>query len=670
MDSLKEGLRLAFDAIDDAFFDLANNARNNNEQNRYFEAMRELRLRRKSIEQNTLDELIKAVRTLKPLPTSTRFKGQSDTLALVDQSALEENLALETMCNKAQQSAQHVMLTLSPRLEEVLGSPLRAEQNPLSPNTLASIISDCCQSLDIQLAERLLVYKYIDKHVFSDLTNALSAVNDALQQQNVLPDLNHKELRASKSATSNTKAPKQKSRASEAVDKDQSAPSQSSHTTGWPQASRNEVLGALDSIANHLRQLEAANQMRPTSSQELLNSITATLAKSKSKAVSEEDLDIINLVAMLFEFILDDPNLAPQMQALIGRLQIPVLKAVLQDPLFFNDHQHPARTFLDRLAKAAIGWTASGESTQQPLYQAIKQIVGSVSGSNSHNSELFAKADDDLRFFCEREEKKRILLEQRTKLTEEGRIKSKVAQEYVDSTLHNLTEGHSLPSSIKELLDGPWRRVMFLAFLRDANEHNWESTRRIAEELVWCSEHHHTDTDRQKWVSIVPKLLKQIAAGLEKISYEQSRSSILLERIRKSLATLFRESSLSNQAPRVPSFKKARSANANAAAESRTNQHPFSPMLSGRIDAQLTSLASGSWIEFDDPLEGKKRYKLVSHIPEAETYIFVDRLGLHALKLSRNELNNALTQKRISLLEKGALVDRALSHVMANMKRH
>ena len=45
-------LQGAFDAVDDSLFELANNARSNNEQNRYFEAMREIRIERKGVERH------------------------------------------------------------------------------------------------------------------------------------------------------------------------------------------------------------------------------------------------------------------------------------------------------------------------------------------------------------------------------------------------------------------------------------------------------------------------------------------------------------------------------------------------------------------------------------------------------------------------------------------
>ncbi|MCC6373256.1 MAG: DUF1631 family protein, partial [Moraxellaceae bacterium] len=45
---------------------------------------------------------------------------------------------------------------------------------------------------------------------------------------------------------------------------------------------------------------------------------------------------VINLVSMLFDFILDDDYLPMAMKALLGRLQIPLLKVAIIDKTFFN----------------------------------------------------------------------------------------------------------------------------------------------------------------------------------------------------------------------------------------------------------------------------------------------------------------------------------------------
>lgn len=627
------------------------------------------------MEISILNDLASRMQEQRKATTKKSLNDTSDNLALVDENVLEEQLALETMCNKANANTQDVMLTLAPRLEKILGMPL-TDSHPLSPNTLTEIISRNCNELEIELSELLLVYKYLDKHVFSKLPDALNEVNRALQSQDILPDLSSKEARRVKREDSLSPATQERSFQTNTASQTGVGRSGSSLADGReqlnnrrlsPQASRGEILNTLDVIAHQLTYLEAANQAPTLSSAALLKNISETLEKTTSKALSEEDMDIINLVAMLFEFILEDSNLAPEMQALIGRLQLPVLKAILKDPKFFNDHQHPTRTFLDRLAKAAIGWTATGDQLQNALYSEIKAIVTTVSRSEEQNRELFVKADEQLRLFCDREEKKRALLEQRTRLTQEGRIKSRIAQDFVESTLQSLTKEKDLPNTVTELLHGPWRRVMFLSFLRDSEEHNWESTRRAAEELVWCSENHHSDVDRQRWVAVVPKLLKQIAAGLEKTSFDRTVSLELTEKVRKTLAALFRESSLSNQVPKTTRHKKSHAGSNTSVNTSDPRGLSTSSIGNG---PQPINISIGSWVEVNTQELERKRYKLVSYIIEADTYVFVDRLGLHALEYSRQQLAKALSEKQITLLEKGALVDRALSHVMANFKSH
>ena len=53
---LRQGLQDLFDNADDTLFEMADRARNDVEQNLYFEAMRDLRLKRKSIERGFLEQ--------------------------------------------------------------------------------------------------------------------------------------------------------------------------------------------------------------------------------------------------------------------------------------------------------------------------------------------------------------------------------------------------------------------------------------------------------------------------------------------------------------------------------------------------------------------------------------------------------------------------------------
>ena len=71
--------------------------------------------------------------------------------------------------------------------------------------------------------------------------------------------------------------------------------------------------------------------------------------------VNQTDGLTLDIVTILFDYILDDPAIPDAMKALIGRLQIPMLKVALFDKALFSKKMHPARRLLDALAAAAVG---------------------------------------------------------------------------------------------------------------------------------------------------------------------------------------------------------------------------------------------------------------------------------------------------------------------------
>ena len=54
------------------------------------------------------------------------------------------------------------------------------------------------------------------------------------------------------------------------------------------------------------------------------------------KKISGNDEDAIDVISMLFDFILEDRNLPDAMKALLARLQIPMLKVAILDKSFFT----------------------------------------------------------------------------------------------------------------------------------------------------------------------------------------------------------------------------------------------------------------------------------------------------------------------------------------------
>ncbi|WP_123632959.1 DUF1631 family protein, partial [Pseudomonas viridiflava] len=139
----------------------------------------------------------------------------------------------------------------------------------------------------------------------------------------------------------------------------------------------------------------------------------------------------INLIAMLFEFILDDRNLPPSLRALIGRLQIPMLKVAVIDKSFFSRGSHPARRLLNEIATAALGWGGRDDYQRDSLYLRVEQIVQRLLNDFVDDTAIFSELLADFLAFTSDERRRSELLEQRTRDAEEGRARAELARQRV-----------------------------------------------------------------------------------------------------------------------------------------------------------------------------------------------------------------------------------------------
>ncbi len=686
-----------FDGIDDSFFELANGAKHNNEQNRYFEAMREVRIKRKGIEtflQQELNRFFTTPPELKPVTSRTATEeSNSEPLALVQNDVLEETVAITSMISKARATFTGSLLQFQTRFSYALKLPPEAHKvNPLEPESLCKAFATACGNLDVDIREKLIIYKQFDRYVLGNFDQVLEEGNRLLVHAGVLPHLKHS---AAKSAVT----PKVSAPARERMVEPSTASTLDAEPENlFPQIQ--ELLGALrasDSTHSHhtssphgvtqplsdqdllglLSQLQSARPMEnlaegPAQPIDLRATITRLLqdqaARSgTSSALNEADEDLINLVSMLFDFILDDYNLSAPVQVLISRLQIPILKVVIKDKQFFNKAHHPARKLLNSLAKAGIGWSDISEQKRDKLYEQMHSIVLRILDEFHGDISLFEELHQQFSDFLAREERKASLVEQRTREAEEGRVKSQRAQLLVDQILNEQVQSLRLPAVAVDLLSNGWSRVMFLAYLRDDTAHQWEDTVRVVNDLIWCLQPHSDREDRQRWVQMVPQLLKTLKAGLQEVSYSSSRLDQMLTDLKKELTEAFKQQSSAAADKKTPRPAVPQEPIAKKTAVERQAEIEDAKLAEFLI--RIDELQTGTWVEFALVNGSKFRCKLSTRVGDDNCYIFVNRMGLKVVEKTRQELAHEMRRGRLQVLEEGLLLDRAMDAIFNNLKR-
>ncbi len=742
--NLRSRIAALFDKADDSLFEMADKAGSNAEQNAYFEAMRDLRLKRKGIERSFLQTIFDGFARLNKVEIGRPAKVEAvsmDSLTLVQNDALEESVAVDTMVSKVMGRDAAGVTHLTTRLNTLISKKLDDKTNPLGPQALCEAFLAGCQSLGVEIKVKLIILKLFEKHVLGDISELYAEANQLLIKAGVLPELKSQLPKPKRPAA----APQ---RPALAVDELSDEPDWDDN--GAVAADQGHAFMALQNLMAQVRGLafpqrapqqadavpvssrdltrllsfmQQRHQQFTGDSGELRDQLEGLIAKAsaksgKNRAVGQVDDDAINLVSMLFDFILDDRNLSDGLKALIGRLQIPMIKVAVIDKSFFNRGGHPARRLLNEIASAALGWSGKEDSERDALYQKIETIVQRLLKDFDDDPQIFNELLADFLNFVGDEKRRSELLEQRTRDAEEGRARSQIAREKVEELLNMRLVGRSMPELVLEFLKDAWSKVLLLAYLKHGMESEpLKQSLDTMEQLIWSVQPDLSADERRRLVSVVPGLLKALREGLEEAAYDPFATSEFFTKLEVLHMQLFTQhkkalerkaepqpeplaadeqlldvpvlqAELSSEflsTPAVEALVEAPAPEEDVdapvmvevveeivlASPQETAPKEAEEILDADDEslAQVDALHVGAWVELQEDEEHRLRCKLAAVIKPTGKYVFVNRTGMKVLEKTRMGLAIEFRRASIRVLNDNLLFDRALESVIGNLRR-
>jgi hypothetical protein len=726
-----------FENIDDALFDLAEKAENNAAQTQYFDGMREVRKKRQLVERVFQEQLSKifsdfAAGKLQSAKGETTGQGGGD-LSLVDDKELEESLAIASTVAKAENRLARPLYAVNQRLSVMLGGvKVEDATNPIAPAPLCQAFRAAMRELDLNVQAKLIVYKLFDRYVMSGLDPVYDEINAQLIQAGVLPQIRH-------SLPHGGRGPRPNPAPGTAVPMDPNAEAQVGNVSdpgyqayqpqydaaaaqlqaeiyntvrsllasrrgaaaqageqsadylpgvAQPSLAPTELLSALTLLQNqammaqtHATSAADAAQIVQQIKQELLAQ-AGKLQGGEKAHVAGADEDTIDLVGMLFEFILQDRNLPPQMQALLGRLQIPLLKVALLDKHLFAQKTHPARQLLDSMAQACIGWSEESDRDRR-LYDKVKHTVESLLKDFDDDLGIFERTRTDFEGFVESNKKRSDLAEQRAAEATRGREKLHEARRSSAQEILKRVEGRQLPEVIHNVLTRPWANYLVLTLLRQGeNSDEWRRALRFADEFVWSAAPKTNDAEKTRLKGLLPALEKNLRHGLATVAYHENDVKQLMQELNAFYRNLLGDAPRTSDNDSVPLLEIVSKAAATAAAvESPVEEEIVlraetvaAPPESNYADddeflKQAKELKVGGWVEFTDANSGaKERAKLSWISPISSKYLFVNRKGLKVSDKTVFALAAEIRRGAAVILEEVPLFDRALDAIVERLK--
>lgn len=540
-------LQTMLDRADDALFELADRASSNATQNLYFESMREVRIRRRGLEQDFLAKIDTYLNTLQAgrsieLSKNTSLDELSDeNLGLVDNEELEELVAVDGMVNKASHEFETQLMHFSIRLDSLFDrNEINETNNPFGPKLVCQAFAAISSDLEIDIAAKLVVFKLLDRYVVSELGGLYDLCNRLLIDQGVMPRLRRKQL--SNSAANRTPGINAAGRngqenpaQSEFFDdlcnmlsatQVEGSSSRSLVPNGQaPQISMSlmgELLASIQTqqLQNIAMLPEQFNQDYQPQLIDVRNGLDVQLCKrqpDRQFSLANPDDSAINLVTMLFQAILDDTTMTPPLKALLLSLQLPILRTAIADPRFFEHKSHPARRLLNDMAEAGLGWTPTENCETDPFYQKAHTVITYVLENFEGDLDVFQNAATDFAHFIEMDKRRVDLVEKRTIDAEDGRARSELAREKCERLIAEKTQGLAVPGIVSKILSEVWVNVLFLIRLQKGQDcDEWQQAIVVVDDLLW-SISDSIEVSRVDRMRRIAPLLTSLREGMDMI---------------------------------------------------------------------------------------------------------------------------------------------------------
>jgi hypothetical protein len=728
----------ALDKADDALFELADKAENDAQQRVYFDAMRDVRLRRAGIETAVKAHLVDRFDRRPGAGTHDRpgSEAPGTTLGLVENDELEISLAVRNMVTKALAECEDELYPLQRRIGHLLGEPeLDGARNPLGPESLCATLRDASDTLEAELPVRLLVLKLFDRHVLGGLGELYRGLNHHLIAHNVLPTVQRpSQGRAMVRPGRGPGAPGRPAAAapSGALDPEVMALIQELAAATRPGQSVS-IAGAGTSYGATVQALTALQSGRVTTfegtaleglpldpglvSVGTVNVLRELRTGGLTRQMDQLDDLMLEVVTLLFDYVLDDKSIPDTLKALIGRLQIPMLKVAILDKALFARKSHPARRLLNTLAEASVGWDETRDGNDE-LFRAIERVVQRILADFDQNVDLFAELVEEFEAFLVAQEQRATQRAEVSAKILQGRERLEQAKAAADAEVRRALASPALPQPVREFVDRHWRNLLVVTHNREGDGSElWRTRVEGLQALVWSVSPKRTPAERRELLAALPALvraLNETIHGLGMADGEREQFLVALSRCHAAALRGEAPSEPAAPAPRPepepgscapqepdtvvepapeapPAAFGARPARAAEVLDLPPGLDPeavveeivietvadetvveVAPPPQPEHDPHLEvaqKLAMGTWVEFLGENGGRTRARLTWVSSVTGIYLFTDRRGMKVAERTPAGLAADFRRGSARVLDAVPLFDRAVSHLMKGLRR-
>lgn len=430
-------------------------------------------------------------------------------------------------------------------------------------------------------------------------------------------------------------------------------------------------------VTHAFRQIKPGNV--PLAPLQSLETVIEAIAKispdegDEPKQLDVEDCGTIDLVGMIFDYMLKDEELPDSVKALLSYLHVPYIKVALLDPELFAQPEHPARLLLDKLSAAGATWLNQEGFGQYRVFDEIKRVVDCILMDFNAGPELFARLLAEFEDFVSKVRRRVEQLEKLAAQKAEAEQHLQKVKAIVHKHLKTRVSAERLPAPVVALLLYPWFDYLTSIMLRYSEKsEEWSQGLQVVDTLLWSIKPKTSQHEVYRLNNVKDFLLKQMQKGFDTIGYDHIKGQELLAQIEALLV-----------AAAAPGTQLVVTA-ADTAEVERMHQDTTTrekavepPVLSEMTDNErelvekLRLIEFGTWFEFreqDNP-DRSQKLKVAWYSPDHLSYLMVNAAGKQVSVMTARDLAGKMLSKSARIIAGSTkpFFERALEDIYQKM---
>ena len=364
-------------------------------------------------------------------------------------------------------------------------------------------------------------------------------------------------------------------------------------------------------------------------------SLIARVQENLSQSGEEKDIDdnkkaAIDVVDRFFVSMRNNPRISTEAKQYLLKLEVPVLKVLLNDDRFFENQQSSVRAVMNRIAQLGAKGSNLNTASKAKVSQLIQKIIEEFESDTAVFDTVLAELDQ----LIDRQSNLYVKNVERVAAAAEGTLKVEEASLAIARAINDRIAHKFVPSALVTLINEGWKEYLNLTYIKHGEgSEQWSEALAVIDNLIAYGNDPRMPID-------IRVILPKIQEGLKLVSGNNEASIGVRDALKAFILNAPKGMHLSEKAQQIQLPETEEDLLSR-------NIHKSQELKNWIV--KIKSIPLGSWMKFSKKKDEISYMRLVWVAKGFSKFVFVNHQGMKVIELGLFKLANYFKEGRIDI---------------------